>query len=108
MMTQKQINYICLGISMLPFIFYVFVQNRMIEFPSTHLFADNSINPAPIDKQMFMYLILLSGMGFYFLSLIASRYSYLISTKMNIVYFRVFLNAILILPAFLLILKNLK
>jgi len=93
---------------MLPFLFSVILQYRMIDFPSTHLFVGNSINPAAIDKHMFIVLIFFSGLGFYFLSLIISKNIILITTKVNIVYSRHFFTCMLALPAFVLILENLK
>lgn len=107
-MFRNKSNFYCLVISFLPFLFSLFTYGRMIAFPSTHLFADDSINPAEIDKQIFELLILLSSVGFYFLSLLTSRYIYVISTKINIVYFRFILSCVLSVLMFVLIMKNLK
>jgi hypothetical protein len=107
-MARKKNSYICLGISLIPFLIAIFLYNRIINYPSTHLFAGNGVNPASIDRQMFLVLIFSSGIGFYFLSLIAIKYLPVISTKINIVYARYAINSILALSAVVLVLENLK
>ena len=107
-MIPNKSNFYCLVISILPFLFSLFIYTRMIAFPSTHLFADNSNNPAEIDKPIFEILILLSSVGFYFLSLVVSRYLYVISTKINVVYFRYIFGGLLSFLTFILILRNLR
>lgn len=93
---------------MLPFIISIFLQKKIIEFPSTHLIASNSLNPVEVNKQMFIFLILLSGVGFYFLSLIVSKNLYVLLTKMNIVYFRYIFTCILSALTIILLLENLR
>ncbi len=107
-MIPNKSNFYCLIISLLPFLFSLFIFNRIIAFPSTHLFAGNSNNPSSIDKQTFEVLILLSSIGFYFLSLVASRYLYVISAKINVGYFRYVFAGFLSFLTFILILRNLR
>jgi hypothetical protein len=107
-MTHKQNNYLCLTISVLPFLISVILQKSIIKFPSTHLFTNNDVNPAEIDKPMFIFLILLSGIGFYIISMIVSRYLSLIPIKLNIVFCRYLLNCTLSLLILILVLQNLK
>ena len=107
-MSTRKINVICLGISLLPFLISLFFQDWIFNFPSTHIFANNSVNPIEIDKQTFIILLLFAGCCFYFLSIVASRSAVLISAGFNIVYTRYLINIFLSLSALLLIMKNMK
>ncbi len=107
-MSTRQINVICLGISFFPFLISLFLQHWIFNFPSTHLFVNNSVNPYDINKQTFIILLLFSGFCFYVLSIVASRSAVFISAGFNIVYTRYLINIILSLSALLLILKNMK
>ena len=97
-----------MGISIIPFLVSVFFQGWIINFPSTHLFANNSVNPVDINKQTFIMLLLFAGCCFYVFSIIASRSILYISAGLNIVYTRYLINIALSLLALLLILKNIK
>jgi hypothetical protein len=107
-MTQKKVNYICLAISLLPFIVALFLVPWMIQYPSTHLVDSNAGNASAVDKMTFVFLTLFSGLGFYYLSLQLVKYLPLISTKFNVVYVRFFINSALTLLVFILIIKNTK
>ena len=107
-MSTRQINVICLGISFLPFLVSLFFQDWILNFPSTHIFSNNSINPFDINKQTFIILLLFSGCSFYFLSIVVSRSAVFISVRFNIVYTRYLINIILSLSTLLLIMKNIK
>src|SRR5450631_2614438 len=107
-MSAKRINYICLFISLTPFLLSLMVQNRLISNPSTHFFADNSINPFDINKQMFIILLFFCGILFYFVSITVSRSTQLISTKKNNRRIRYFTNTILSFLIILLLIKNFR
>ncbi len=99
---------ICLGISFLPFLISFFFQDWIINFPSTHLFTNNSVNPVDINKQTFIILLLFAGCCFYVLSIVVSRSVVYISVRLNFIYTRYLINIILSLSALLLIMKNIK
>ena len=107
-MSTKRINYICLFISLVPFLFSLIVHKRLVSKPSTHFFTDNSINPFDIDKQTFIVLLFFCGILFYFVSITVSRSTQLISTKKNNRRIRYFANTTLSFLNLLLLIKNLR
>lgn len=106
-MTRKQSNYLCLAISFLPVLIGLLLFARLPNYPATHIFGNNSLNPSAIDKQTFIVLIMVSGLGFYFFSLILSNYLGYVSSKMNLVATRIWINGALTLLVYWLLVKNL-
>lgn len=107
-MNLKQTNYLCLGISVIPFFLAIIYHSRLIPSPSTHLFSSNSINPSYVDKNMFILLVLFCGLGFYFLSITAATYLPIVFVKLNATIFRYFINSILAMLLLVLVFTNLK
>jgi hypothetical protein len=104
----KQSNFIYLSISLLPFLFALAVHNQIIMSPSTHLFGSNPAATVEISREVFIFLTLVCGVAFYFLSIVLAKYLSYIPTKINLVYSRLFINAALALLVFFLVLGNLR
>jgi hypothetical protein len=106
-MTSKQTNWLCLAISFMPFMVGLLLFAKLPPYPLTHIIGSNSVNPGALDRQTFLLLILISGLGFYFLARILGNFLLFLSPRAHLASSRLWINAALTLLVYLLLAKNL-